>query len=261
MGRSTLKDLAATRTLTLGHYVGEFAGAPGIGHIVRNAGAEFVFLDMEHSGMGFETLAAALRYFETAGVPVVVRPATKTYEHVARALDAGAEGLVPPMMGSAAECRRVLDFMKYTPDGVRGVALGIAHDNYTGGDVMAKLQAANEKTSLFAMIETREGIENVEEIAAIDGVDCLWVGHFDLSSSLGIPGQFDHPEFARAVDAVIRAGRNHGKALGRMSMSVEESAGLARLGFDMIAYSGDVWLLGAALKSGIDSIRAQSGKG
>ncbi len=257
MGQTTLKGLAGTRTLKLGHYVGEFT-TPGIGHILKNAGCEFVFLDMEHSGMGFETLASVLRFFETVGLPVVVRPAAKSYEYVARALDTGAEGLVPPMMGSAEECRRVLDYMKYTPDGSRGVALGIAHDNYTGGDVKEKLNAANQRTSLFAMIETREGIENAEAIAALDGVDCLWVGQFDLSSSLGIPGQFDHPDFARAVDAVIAAARKHGKALGCMAMSVEESVALARQGFEMICYSGDVWLLGAAVRSGIESIRAQA---
>ncbi len=257
MDAATLKGLAATRTLKLGHYVGEFV-TPGIGHILKNAGCEFVFLDMEHSGMGFETLAGALRYFETAGLPVVVRPAAKTYEHIARALDAGAEGLVPPMIGSAGECRRILDCMKYVPDGSRGVALGIAHDNYTGGDVTEKLRAANARTSLFALIETREGIENVDEIAALDGVDCLWIGHFDLSSSLGIPGRFDHPDFAGAVETVIAAARAHGKALGRMSMSIAESAALARQGFGMICYSGDVWLLGAAVKAGLESIRAQA---
>ena len=256
MGGSTLKGLAGTRALKLGHYVGEFT-TPGVGHILKNAGCEFVFLDMEHSGMGFEALAGALRFFETARLPVVVRPAAKSYEHLARALDAGAEGLVPPMMGSAEECRRVLDCMKYTPDGSRGVALGIAHDNYTGGNVMEKLKAANQRTSLFALIETREGVENAEAIAALDGVDCLWVGNFDLSSSLGLPGQFDHPDFVRAVDAVIAVARKHGKALGRMAMSVEESVAYARQGFEMICYSGDVWLLGAAVRSGIERIRAE----
>ena len=93
--------------------------------------------------------------------------------------------------------------MKYTPQGQRGVALGVAHDLYRGGAVLEKLAAANERTTFFAQIETRAGVENADAIAAMDGVDCLWVGHFDLSASLGIPGQFEHKDFLDAIDTVV----------------------------------------------------------
>jgi 2-keto-3-deoxy-L-rhamnonate aldolase RhmA len=95
--------------------------------------------------------------------------------------------------------------MKYGPEGKRGVALGVAHDRYRAGAVAEKLKAANEKTTLFCQIETAEGVKNADEMAAIDGVDCLWVGHFDLSSSLGVPGQFQHPTFLKAIDKVANA--------------------------------------------------------
>ena len=116
-----------------------------------------------------------------------------------------------PMVGDAAEARAILDSMKYTPDGRRGVALQVAHDRYRPGAVTDKFAAANKRTTLFCQIETAEGVENADAIAAIDGVDCLWVGHFDLSVSLGIPGEFDHPKFKKAIDATSPPPRSTGK--------------------------------------------------
>src|SRR5436853_389015 len=83
-----------------------------------------------------------------------------------------------------------------------GVAIGVAHDDYAGGDIVAKMTTANEEGLVIALVETALGIRNVEEIAGVDGVDVLWVGHFDLTNSMGIPGQFEHPDFRQAVGAV-----------------------------------------------------------
>jgi 2-dehydro-3-deoxyglucarate aldolase/4-hydroxy-2-oxoheptanedioate aldolase len=121
---------------------------------------------------------------------------------------------------------------------------------------MEKLRQANERTTLYAQIETRAGVENAEAIAALDGVDCLWVGHFDLSCSLGVPGQFDHPTFTDAIKWTIEAARKHGKAVGRLVPDVQTGIALYREGFDFVCYSGDVWVLQAGVKAGIDAIRA-----
>ncbi|MDJ0896525.1 MAG: aldolase/citrate lyase family protein [Alphaproteobacteria bacterium] len=255
MAPQPLKAQCRSRDLKLGHFIVEFA-TPGIGHMLANAGCEFALFDCEHSGFGFETVKAAIRYFEAAGVPTIVRVPSKSYDHIARAADMGAEGVMLPMVNDAAEARAILDCLKYTPAGQRGVALGIAHDNYAAGDVLAKLEAANARTALIAQIETRAGVENADAIAAVDGVDCLWVGHFDLSASLGIPGQFDHPDFIAANEAVIAACRAHGKAAGRLVPDVDAGLACHRTGYDMICYSGDVFLFGAALKAGVDAIRA-----
>ena len=204
MTQQTLKRMAATRDLKVGHFIVEFA-TPGIGHILKGAGCDFVLFDTEHSGFGFETMKSALRYLQAADLPAIVRVPSKEYHHIARAADMGAEGIMLPMVGTADEARHIIDCMKYTPVGHRGVALQIAHDRYRAGAVMDKLAAANDFTTLFAQIETREGVENADAIAAVDGVDCLWVGHFDLSCSLGIPGQFDHPDFLEAIAVVTEA--------------------------------------------------------
>jgi 2-keto-3-deoxy-L-rhamnonate aldolase RhmA len=255
MSFGTLREMAQSRSLKCGHFVVEFA-TPGIGHILKAAGCDFVLFDTEHSGFGFETIKSALRYFEAAQLPTIVRVPSKEYHHIARAADMGAEGIMLPMVGNVEEARGILDCMKYTPEGRRGVALGVAHDRYMAGPVMDKLAAANRRTTFFAQIETAEGVENAEAMAAIDGVDCLWVGHFDLSCSLGIPGEFTHRKFTDAIDTVIAACRKHNKAAGRLVPDVATGVELNRAGFDFICYSGDVWALGSAVKAGIDGIRA-----
>jgi 2-keto-3-deoxy-L-rhamnonate aldolase RhmA len=142
------------------------------------------------------------------------------------------------------------------PEGNRGVGLGMAHDNYVmTGNVADRLKAANKRTSFFCLIETADGVENADAIAALDGVDCLWVGHFDLSCSLGIPGDFANKKFKNAIEKIIVATRKHGKALGRLVSTVESGIEINKQGFDFICYSGDVWMLQAALSSGIDQLR------
>jgi 2-dehydro-3-deoxyglucarate aldolase/4-hydroxy-2-oxoheptanedioate aldolase len=252
---ATLKEMAAHRRLKVGTFVFEVT-TPGIGHILAAAGAEFVIIDMEHSGFTIGDVKALLRYCEAAGLPTIVRPPSREYHHVARAMDAGAEGIMVPMVGSAADARHVLSHMKYPPEGERGVALGIAHDRYRPGAPADKLKAANARATFVALIETARGIENVDEIAAVPGVDLLWIGQFDLSASLGIPGEFTNPRYVAAVDAVRAACRTHRKSLGRLALDVKQGASLFEDGFDFIAYMGDIWLMQAAMRQGADALRA-----
>jgi 2-keto-3-deoxy-L-rhamnonate aldolase RhmA len=259
MSVSGLKAMAKTRSPKFGHFIVEFA-TPGIGHIMKSAGCDFTLFDLEHSGFGFETVKSALRYFEAADLPAIVRVPSREYHHIARAMDMGAEGLMLPMVGSVDEVRHIVNSMKYHPQGRRGVALQVAHDRYRPGAVADKFTQANKRTTLFCQIETAEGVENAEAMAAIDGVDCLWVGHFDLSVSLGIPGQFDHKDFKRAIERTIAATRKHKKALGRLVTTVDLGVDIYRQGFDFVCYSGDVWLLHTALEDGIRKLRAGCGK-
>lgn len=255
MAATPLKSLAGATRLKAGHFVVEFA-TPGIGHILKSAGCDFVLFDMEHSGFGFETVKSAVRYMQAAQLPAIIRVPSKEYHHIARACDMGAEGVMLPMVGSAAEAKRILDCMKYYPDGGRGVALQVAHDDYRPGAVKDKLTAANKRTTFFAQIETADGVKNAEAIAALPGVDCLWIGHFDLSVSLGIPGEFGNPKFAKAIERVVAAAKKHGKSLGRLVPTVDQGVQLHAMGFDFICYSGDVWVLHNALAEALGQLRA-----
>ena len=139
------------------------------------------------------------------------------------------------------------------------MALGVAHDRYAPGAPVTKMRSANSRVAVFLLVETRQGVENVEEIAATDGIDGLWIGHFDLSTSLGIPGRFDHPDLAAAVERVARACARHKKSFGCLVPDVESGIAAYHAGFDMICYSGDVWLLRDTLAKGIDDLKAALG--
>ncbi len=154
----------------------------------------------------------------------------------------------------------MLSFMRYPPQGRRGVALGIAHDRYRPGDTAQKLRRANRETVFFPKIETCLGIDNVDTIAALDGVAGIWIGHFDLSVDMGIPAEFDHPDFAAAMKRAARACCKHDISLGRIAEQVETGVALNRMGFDFLCYSGDIWLLRDALKTGLDSLRSECRK-
>ena len=255
---SEFRQLADNKNLKLGTYIGEFATA-GCGRILKSAGCDFAFVDMEHSGFTFETAKVLLRGMHDQGVATVLRPPSKEPHHLARACDIGAQGICPPMLGNIDQARKCVEAIKFPPDGMRGCALGIAHDDYMQAPVGQAVEAANRRTSFVALIETEEGIRNCDEIASAEGVDCIWLGHLDLSLSLGIPGQFDHPRFVEAIEAFMAAAAKHGKSAGRLVGSPEEGAKLHKDGCDFICYLGDVWLLQRALRDGFEAIRAAAG--
>jgi len=228
----------------------------GIGRIAAAAGAEFAIYDMEHTGWSIETIRGLMASSRAADlVPMVRIPATQ-YHLIARPLDVGAMGLMVPMVESSEQAQTIVDSAKYPPVGRRGAAFGVAHDDYAGGDIVAKMRQANDEILLLAQIETAAGVEQAERIAAVEGIDVLWIGHFDLTTSLGIPGQFTHPDYLRALDQVLAACHRHGKTPGIMATEIESAQALLGQGFRALAYSGDLWIYAQALKEGIESLRA-----
>jgi 2-dehydro-3-deoxyglucarate aldolase/4-hydroxy-2-oxoheptanedioate aldolase len=251
----SLKAMARSGELAAGTFLVEFV-TPGIGHILAGAGCDFAFLDMEHSGFGEETVKAALRFLEAGGIPTLVRVPSREAHDIGRIADIGAEGVMVSLVGTAAVAQAAVAALKYPPEGRRGVALRVAHDNYRApATPAAGLAAANARTTLFLMIETAEGVENVEAIAATPGVDVLWLGHFDLSASLGIPGAFDHPRFRAATQRICAAAQAHGLGLGRLVTGVPEAAQAWADGFRMLAWGGDAWLLQQAVADGVAGLR------
>ena len=255
---ATFRELQATKQLKVGTYIGEFA-TPGIGQMLAAAGCQFAFVDMEHSGFGFETVKALLRNLHDAGIASLVRPPSKAVHHIARACDVGAQGIIPPMLETAEEAATLVGQIKYPPHGSRGAAFGIAHDDYRSKPIADAVAGANDRTSCVALIESVDGVSNASAIAAVDGVDCLWLGHLDLSNSLSIPGEFDDDRFKTAVKSVMDAGLASGKNIGRLCGSPDEAATLFAEGCDFILYSGDVWLFTDALSQGVAATRERIG--
>ena len=257
MRANTVKQKLANGEVSIGTMIFEF-NTSGIGRICGAAGAEFVVFDMEHTAWSIETirnLIATTRSSEA--LPFVRVPATQ-YHLMSRPLDAGAMGLMVPMVETAEQAELIVRSAKYPPDGARGCAFGVSHDDFTGGDVFAKMRSANDEIFLMAQIETATGLENCEAIAAVDGIDCLWIGHFDLTASMGISAQFDHPDFHAAVDRIVAACNANGKAPGIMAGSVEVGKMWLQRGFRAVAYNGDLWIYQAALGEGIAALRASA---
>ncbi len=228
--------------------------SPVLPQIVRNAGAEFVLYDMEHSGIGFETLKTQAALCRGLELVPMVRVPRGDYHFIARALDIGAMGVMVPMVGTAAEAQYHVSCTRYPPEGRRGAAFGFAHDDYQAGDVDAKLAAAHERTLLIAQIETDEGLRNVEAIAAVPGIDVLWIGQFDLTNFMGIPAQFGHRDYLAAVDRVVAACATHGKTAAILATDDAWARDYAAKGFRLIAYGIDQLMLQEALRRGLDVV-------
>lgn len=254
MRTNQVKRKLAAGEISIGTMVFEF-GSTGIGRIMAQAGAEFVVYDMEHSGWSIETIRSLMATTRSAEIVPLVRVPATQYHLLSRPLDVGAMGLMIPMVESVEQARLIAQSVKYPPVGRRGSAFGFAHDDYAPGDVVQKMATANDEVLILAQIETKLGVENVEAIAAMDGIDVLWIGHFDLSVSLGVPAQFEHPAYVQAVERVLSAAANAGKVAGIMTGGVQIGREQLAQGFRMIAYSGDVMIYADALSRGVEALR------
>jgi 2-keto-3-deoxy-L-rhamnonate aldolase RhmA len=259
MRDNPLKHRLAEGGTAFGTMVFEFF-TPGIAQIVNAAGAEFVLYDMEHSGAGIDTIKAQFAACRGLGIVPMVRVPTTQYQFIARALDAGAMGIMVPMVESVAQARDIAAFCKYPPVGVRGAGFGMAHDDYAPGPVADKIAGANRRTLVIAQIETPRGAEAAEEIAAVEGIDVLWLGHFDLTNFMGIPGQFSHPDYLKNVERIVAAATRHGKSAGFMATDETWARDYFARGFRIMAYGLDSLLLQQALSRGLAVLREAAGQ-
>jgi 2-keto-3-deoxy-L-rhamnonate aldolase RhmA len=249
-----VKRTLAAGGVAIGTMVFEFS-TTGIARIAAVAGAEFLVFDMEHTGWSIETIRQLIATSIGVGLVPLVRPPGSDYHLLSRVLDVGAMGLMVPMVETEAQARHIVQSAKYAPLGRRGAAFGVAHDGYRGGDIAEKMEASNREQLLIAQIETAQGVENVERIAAVEGIDVLWVGHNDLSISLGIPGQLTNPRYVSAVDRVQAACERHNKTFAFMATSIDDGKALLKRGVRCLAYSGDIWIFQEALRLGIAALR------
>ena len=254
MRDNPVKQILANGGTAFGAMVFEFF-SPGLPQIYKNAGAEFVLYDMEHSGLEFETLKTQFALCRGLGLAPMVRVPAGDYHFIARALDIGAMGIMVPMVGSAGEAAHIVSCTRYPPEGRRGAAFGFAHDDYQGGDIAAKMAAIHERTMVIAQIETAQGLAEVEAIAAVPGVDALWLGHFDLTNFLGVPGQFQHPDYLAGVKRIVAACEANGTPAAFLAADEAWSREYTAHGFRLFAFGIDQLMLQGALKAGLDGLR------
>ena len=253
-----LRRLIGTAEAKIGTFLFEFA-TPGIGQILKAAGADYAVLDMEHTGFGFDTVRQVVRYCQAADLPLIVRVPSQSRHHISRALDTGADGIMVPIVSSVEQAKAVLEAAKYWPDGTRGVALGLAHERFArrSESLLLRLAEQNARTAIILQVEDPRGGAAADEIAAMPSVDMLWLGHNDLSVALDKPGAFDDAEFVKAEQATLAAAKKHGKSAGRLAVDAAEAARFVAMGYDFVSIAGDVWLLQQAFAAGVETIRAR----
>jgi 4-hydroxy-2-oxoheptanedioate aldolase len=202
------------------------------------AGFDFVVLDLEHGSGNESDILHQLQALEHTGAKAVIRVEGHARQRTHRVLDLGAHGIMFPRVNTAEEARACVAAMRYPPDGVRGVA---SMNRACGFGVTFRDYVASSKESLLGVlqIETEEAVRNVEEIAAVDGVDVLFIGPLDLTMSLGILQQFDHPDFAAALKATAAAANKHGKSTGVLMASPDMFDHFYDLGFRFLACGSD----------------------
>ncbi|MGE0766211.1 MAG: HpcH/HpaI aldolase/citrate lyase family protein [Hyphomicrobiaceae bacterium] len=254
MARRSLRQRVGAGEQVLGAMVFEFF-SPGIAQLLVHAGCEYVLYDMEHTGASLETIKSQVAHCRGLPISPMVRVPRGDYHFLARALDIGCEGVMIPMVNSADEARAIAEATHYPPKGRRGAAFGFAHDDYAPGEPLSKMKAADARNLVIAQIETEHGLEAVEDIAAVDGIDVLWLGHFDLTNFLGIPGQFDNPRYTSALKRIVAAGRKHKKGLGFLVADSTWAKQCKKLGFNMLATGPDHTMLMSGVKSVLQSVK------
>jgi 2-keto-3-deoxy-L-rhamnonate aldolase RhmA len=220
---------------------------PGLAPVLAAAGAEFVLLDMEHSGAGIETMKSQIAYAHGAGIVPMVRVPGQAYHLVAPVLDAGAFGIMAPMVETREQAEALVDACRYRPEGRRGLGFGVAHDRYSAGAAAPKMAAANAAILTIALIESTRGIDNAEAILATPGLDLAWLGHYDLSDSLGCVEAFDDPRYRKAEARLLAAAKAAGKPLGWLVMTGADAQRAEERGFHCLCIGHEVGIFRNAL--------------
>jgi 4-hydroxy-2-oxoheptanedioate aldolase len=234
-----LTESFRARVLAGSPRLGAFLTWPVEGHVdlLGLAGFDFVVLDTEHGYFNPESVERTVRAAEGAPLPVIVRvPNCQASADTARALDAGACGILFPRADSAAPVRAAIESVKYAPVGKRGLA-GVRANRYGAIPFDRWALEANEGSIVFVQIETAGALNAVAEIASEKWVDLLFVGPNDLSQALGVPGHYDDPRYRAAVEKVAATAREHGKAAGIMLRSPDEIPALRELGYTVFTTS------------------------
>ncbi len=240
--RNPLKAKLKRGEVVWGTFVYEF-GSPAAPRIMKEAGWDYILIDTEHASLGIETVATLLSVSATIGLPALVRVPETERSLLSRPLDAGAMGLMIPRVESRAQAEAIVRYTKYPPLGDRGVILGNAHTDYKMVDGRKFMRQANAETLLIIQIETQAGLDRMDEILSTPGLDVALIGPGDLSTSLGIPGEVNHPRMIKAIDAFLKGCARHGVIPGNFVTTVADGHAWLRRGMRFLIYSADFFIV------------------
>lgn len=208
--------------------------SPDMVEIMALGGFDFIIIDTEHGSLSVETTKGLVRAAEYRGITPITRVTENSDTKILRALDVGAHGVQVPQVNTAEDAEKAVRAAKYFPDGNRGIALTRAAD-YGNIGAFEHFKKANEETMVVVHCENIEGFNNLENIVELPGVDVIFLGPFDMSQSLGIPGQLDHPKIQEISEKVIEITRKAGKTAGIFVTTAEQAKMRAEQGFQYIA--------------------------
>jgi 2-keto-3-deoxy-L-rhamnonate aldolase RhmA len=211
----------------------------GVGPMLAASGMEFALFDMEHGRCDISLAADMISFCRSTEIVPMVRVPDANVAPLSRVLDLGARGVMVPRVETRAQMENIVAQLKYAPEGKRGVALGIAHDLFRPGGPSVFAET-NADTLVIALLETAKAFENLDAIVSVPGLDVAWMGHYDLTVSMGIPAQFDHPRFLEAMDALVETCKRHKVAPGFLPATPKDTIHWIKKGFRMISLGSDI---------------------
>jgi len=255
MRENKVKTALRSGKPVVGTMITEFR-TPEIARILASSGFDFAFIDTEHAAFDNETVADIIRAGRAVGLVCMVRVPDAEYHLIARALDIGAEGLLVPRVESKQQVQSIVNWAKYPPIGIRGFGVrGIVSD-YRKASVKEWIQELNENTIIVIQIEKKRAIESIDDLVSVDGVDAALIGPYDLSISLGVPGEFDSPLLNEAIQKVVDACKKHGVASGTHVRDMDSLLFWRDHGMRLLTYSSDVGLIMSSASDAISRIKA-----
>ena len=248
----SLKSRLAEGQVTVGSWL--TLAHPAIAEIMSRAAFDWLTIDLEHSVITIKEAEEVIRIVELLGVVPLARLSANDPVQIKRVMDAGAQGVIVPMVNSSADAEAAVAAVRYPPKGKRGV--GLARAQGYGSSFDRYKEWINRESVVIVQVEHIEAVNNLEAILSVEGVDGFIVGPYDLSGSLGVPGQFDHPSMKEALEQIRRVGFSSGKASGIhvIEPNVEELRQRLQEGYSFVAYSLDIRMLDRACRSGLDKI-------
>jgi 2-keto-3-deoxy-L-rhamnonate aldolase RhmA len=251
-----LKQKLINKQLTIGSWI--TLGNTGIAEILANAGFDWLVIDLEHTTISLEQAGELIRTIELAGVPSLVRLTSNDENQIKRVMDAGAQGIVVPMVNNANDARKAVLSTRYPPLGVRGVGLARAQQYGASFNENFTWQAdMNSGPVVVVQIESIDAVENLKDILAVRGVDSFIIGPYDLSCSMGIPGKFDHPEFKKIMSKIMKISAKQESVSGLhvVEPDAKQLADAIDSGHKFIAYSVDIRMIDVVAREGISTFK------
>jgi len=230
--------------------------SPELAKILKVSGFDFFVVDAEHGGFDYGAVAGILAVAREAGITPMVRIPEVRREVVLKYMEVGARGILLPNAETVDQAKALVEYSKYYPLGNRGVSLFRPHTGFEKiENAVEYMQRRNEENILMLQIESPKGVENVERMLDVEGIDAAFIGPNDLSQSMGIMGQTSHPDFIAAVDRVIAAAKQRKKFSGMHMMSVDALVPWMKKGMTLNLWSNEVLLMMDAAKEGLARLR------